>query len=231
MNICGEDTHVPWMGADALGNCQNDIGLKYTFLDSNVVDGLEYTYAITAYDMGIAPDITYEYNPDTGILEEIESTANPLNFASPDGYQAIETSTGRTIKDKNYITVNAGSSPSRGLRKDIGVVPNPFIVSSAFNNTEYMNRIRFIHLPEKCRINIFTVSGEKVITLNHYEHDGANETKDDDTADDRDNGNHWWNLRTSNNQVVAPGLYIYVVENLTDGHKGEQFIGKFAVVR
>ena len=175
--------------------------------------------------MGIARDITYEYDEDTGILEEIESTANPLHFASPDGYQAIETSTGRTINDRNYITVNAGSAPSRGLRKDIGVVPNPFIVSSAFNNTEYMNRVRFIHLPEKCRINIFTVSGEKVITLNH------SEDIFDEEINDIDHGNKWWDLRTSNNQVVAPGLYIYVVENLTEGHNGEQFIGKFAVVR
>jgi len=30
--------------------------------------------------------------------------------------------------------------------------------------------------------------------------------------DDALDGNEWWNLRTYNNQEVAPGLYIYVVE-------------------
>ncbi|SVC76952.1 uncharacterized protein METZ01_LOCUS329806 [marine metagenome] len=39
-------------------------------------------------------------------------------------------------------------------------------------------------------------------------------------------GNEWWDLRTVNNQEVAPGLYIYVVEA-----SGSQHIGKFAVIR
>ena len=40
-------------------------------------------------------------------------------------------------------------------------------------------------------------------------------------------GNAWWDLRSYNNQEVAPGLYIYVVETPT----GEKKIDKFAVVR
>ena len=43
--------------------------------------------------------------------------------------------------------------------------------------------------------------------------------------------NKWWNLRTSNNQEVAPGLYVYVVENKTPGFNNQKFTGKFAVVR
>ena len=35
-----------------------------------------------------------------------------------------------------------------------------------------------------------------------------------------------WNIRSTNNQEVAPGLYIYVVES-----SGYDHIGKFAVVR
>ena len=40
-------------------------------------------------------------------------------------------------------------------------------------------------------------------------------------------GNKWWDLRSANNQEVAPGLYIYHVES----NNGEEKIGKFAVVR
>ena len=45
-------------------------------------------------------------------------------------------------------------------------------------------------------------------------------------------GNAWWDMRTENNQEVAPGLYLFHVEQLSnDGDiKGEQ-IGKFAIVR
>jgi len=71
-------------------------------------------------------------------------------------------------------------------------------------------------LPAKCKITIFTISGEKVVVLNH---------------DDEEDGNLFWDVRTLNNQEVAPGLYIFSVENLVSGFEGEKFIGKFAVVR
>ena len=102
-------------------------------------------------------------------------------------------------------------------------MPNPYIESSPYNETEYYRKVRFIHLPEKCKITIFTISGEKVVTLNHPESNSSISIEDE--------GNKFWNLRSYNNQEVAPGLYLYVVENLTDGHFGEEFIGKFAIVR
>jgi hypothetical protein len=73
-------------------------------------------------------------------------------------------------------------------------------------------------LPEKCLITIFSISGEKVRELPH---------------DDKEDGNAWWDLRSYNNQEIAPGLYIYVVEELNqDGvNTGNKKIGKFAVVR
>ena len=40
-------------------------------------------------------------------------------------------------------------------------------------------------------------------------------------------GNAWWDLRSYNNQEVAPGLYIYVVE----APGAEPKIDKFAIVR
>ena len=85
-----------------------------------------------------------------------------------------------------------------------------------------MKRLRFTHLPEKCTISIFTISGEKVITLDH------DVSTDSGVSDDVDGGNHWWNLRTVNNQEVAPGLYIYVVES---EDRFDKCIGKFAIVR
>jgi hypothetical protein len=67
-------------------------------------------------------------------------------------------------------------------------------------------------LPNKCTITVFTVSGEKVRELSH-----------DSSID----GNLWWDLRSYNNQEVAPGLYIYAVETPS----GNKKIDKFAVVR
>jgi hypothetical protein len=97
--------------------------------------------------------------------------------------------------------------------KDITVVPNPYIVNSNYFNESPGNYlIRFTHLPSECNISIYTISGELVSNLKH---------------DDRYDGNEWWNLRNDAGQLVAPGLYLYVVE--TPG--GAKKIGKFAVVR
>jgi len=93
----------------------------------------------------------------------------------------------------------------------IKVVPNPYMVHSRFNETEHERRLRFTNLPQHCTITIYTVSGEKVISFRH---------------DDEYDSNEFWNVRTINNQEVAPGLYLYTVEA-----GGKKHIGKFAVVR
>ena len=41
-----------------------------------------------------------------------------------------------------------------------------------------------------------------------------------------DGYNTWWDLRSINNQEVAPGLYLYTVE-----FEGQSSVGKFAIVR
>ena len=225
-NVCGEDEKVPYMGVDALGDCNDNAGLQYTFIDSQVVDGYEYTYSLTAYDMGITPPVDIDFdiiNEDgSGILNSTPNSANPLSFAKPDGYEFIECGRGTTVNDDNFITITAGDSPDQNLECGVGVVPNPYIDNGLFNETAYLKRLRFTHLPEKCTISIFTISGEKVITLDH------DVSTDSGIGDDVDGGNHWWNLRTMNNQEVAPGLYIYVVES---EDRFDKCIGKFAIVR
>jgi len=95
---------------------------------------------------------------------------------------------------------------------EISVVPNPYIISSKFNEDVNSNRLRFTHLPKKCNIKIFTISGELVDVLYH---------------DDDFDGNEYWDLKNGAGKKVSPGLYIYYVE--TDS--GLSKIGKFAIVR
>ncbi|KPJ65167.1 hypothetical protein AMJ44_10805 [candidate division WOR-1 bacterium DG_54_3] len=95
---------------------------------------------------------------------------------------------------------------------DIKVVPNPYIVRNAWERSRDYSRIAFTHLPDKCTIRIYTLSGDLLQTL---EHESA-------TFD----GNENWDLLTTNDQKIASGIYIYHV----DSEYGEK-IGKFAVVR
>jgi len=206
--ISGYDNYAPWF---YLGNNSglpelSDDGMFF-FEDTNIVDGFEYTYSITSYDMGISGA---QINIlDNGLLDTLYS-GNPDRWASPGGYQPIESPKGSTINDKNFVTVIAGNKAQETL-DNVKVVPNPYIAHSNYNESEYNRKLRFINLPSSCLITIYTISGEIVYSFNH---------------DNESDGNAWWDLRTINNQEVSPGLYIFTVETEHD-----KYIGKFAVIR
>ena len=48
-DVSGADPYQSWFD---LGD---NIGLTNTFVDTNIVDGIDYTYTITAYDRGLKP--------------------------------------------------------------------------------------------------------------------------------------------------------------------------------
>ncbi|SVB21638.1 uncharacterized protein METZ01_LOCUS174492, partial [marine metagenome] len=113
----------------------------------------------------------------------------------------------------NMSEIGAQDDNSSDDLDDIIVVPNPYIVNSNyFNESPGNSLMRFTHLPKKCTISIYTISGELVTTIFH---------------DDDFDGSEWWDVRNGRGQEVAPGLYIYVVETPS----GEKKIDKFAVVR
>ena len=223
-SISGQDPYYPWFslgedtGLDIIRLQEPYIvkGDTFTYMieDYDVIDGMEYTYSVVAYDMGLEPPYSTVYNPiGNGEFQAVLDTnySNPDKWASPDGYASIENSKGTTVLDKNYVQVYPGVTPQNDLRK-IEVVPNPYIVRSNFKESEYSRLIRFTNLPQKCNIKIYTVTGEFVQLIDH---------------ENLTSGNAWWDLRSENNQVVAPGLYIYYVES----DNGEEHIGKFAVIR
>ena len=217
-SISGEDPGAPWfsLGSNTgLGNIYNEESGMYTFTDTDVTNGFEYTYSVTAYDMGVS-GANPSFNQEDGTIDTLY-IANPERWAAPDGYQSIENSKGTTAYDMNYVTVTPGYRAEDNL-SEITVVPNPFVVWSGFEEYDYMRVMSFTHLPEKCTITVFTINGEKVIKLDHDSSGSGTGT---------DSGTLEWNVRTVNNQEVAPGLYIYAVET----PDGEKHIGKFAVIR
>jgi len=101
---------------------------------------------------------------------------------------------------------------TEGDLEAIKVVPNPYMVSAQWEQSQYRKKLLFTNLPSECTITIFTLTGEYV---NRVVHDNL---YDDSEA---------WDLTTINRQEVAPGLYVYTVE-LPDGRK---HVGKFAIIR
>ncbi len=76
--------------------------------------------------------------------------------------------------------------------------------------------MKFANLPRaKNNVNIYTLSGDLVETIEHDGTDGYGEAS--------------WNLISRNGQEVVSGIYMYVVQS--DDGAFEDFIGKFVVVR
>ena len=98
----------------------------------------------------------------------------------------------------------------------VKVVPNPYYVDSIFNDTPGSGLMWFTHLPNKCKISIYTISGQLVYTFNH---------------NDEFSGQASWNLKTGNGDMIAPGLYLYTVQAGGPGDDLYKHIGKFYVVR
>jgi len=167
--------------------------------------GVEYYVAVTSYDRGIP--------------------SNDLNFLE----------TGRDA-DANMRVFFPGTLASEDM-DNIKVVPNPYIGRSKFDGRlendekgDKSRRLWFINLPQKCTVRIYTLAGDLVQTLHH---DGADMTdivtiSRAATQGIAAEGMHSWNLLSKHNQIIAPGVYLFSVENKADD---KIKVGKFVIIK
>ncbi len=94
----------------------------------------------------------------------------------------------------------------------IHTVPDPYYVTNSLEITANTKVLRFVNLPARAIIRIYSASGILVNVLTHNDAGGG--------------GEQVWNLRNRNNQFVASGVYFYHVE----GPDGKTKIGRFTVV-
>jgi len=110
---------------------------------------------------------------------------------------------------------DAGVRPAGKIAKtaaelaDIRVVPNPYNVRLEFPTGAPKEDITWKNLPAVCTIRIYTAAGDFVHEIEHIV-----------------GGSEPWDMRTSNNQYIATGVYIYTVDSEIGSH-----VGKFVVIR
>jgi hypothetical protein len=167
--------------------------------------GVEYYAAVTAYDRGIP--------------------AQNLDYLE----------TGRDA-DANMQIFFPGSL-ARDNMNDIKVIPNPYIGRSKFDGRydndekgDKSRRLWFINLPLRCTIRIYTLAGDLVDTIHH---DGPAQTdvltiSKAATTGIAADGMHYWDLLSKNDQIIAPGVYLYSVENKDDD---KIKVGKFVIIK
>lgn len=172
----GFDTGLPPRGDDG----------RRRFVDTGLLDGFPYWYAVTAFS---APDL------EAG-LPEFESGFN-----------------------ENSRLIYPGPAAATGLAGGISVYPNPYRAASMFDSRtnagidEIGRKLWFTGLPPRCRIQVFTLAGDLIKTIEH---------------DDPTSGQAAWDLISEPVRAIATGLYIFVV---TDHATGEIQRGKLVIIK
>lgn len=114
----------------------------------------------------------------------------------------------------NLVVHETQAPPAETLGK-VYVVPNPLFVTSGLTGSDsggdISDRVQFMGLTSRCTIHVFSYTGQLVQTIEH---------------DRQSYGEPWYQL-TFNNQVIASGVYYFVVE---DHVTGERANGKFVVI-
>lgn len=175
---------------------------KYTF--ENIANGWQHAIALTAFDAG----------DRVNNLESLESA-----------------------QLANLHRVFAGKPGNTGFANgDPFVYPNPYYARAEWegaSNFEEDRKLIFANLPATCEVRIYTVAGDLVDVFQHDPSYQGQDTRWHETyADPETNqfsgGEHAWDLLSADNQIIARGLYLFVV---IDDETGEKKRGKFVVIK
>jgi hypothetical protein len=114
-----------------------------------------------------------------------------------------------------FNVTNVVSSATGSDLKKVHTVPDPYYVTSEFEQATDNKVIKFVNLPRSAIIRIYSSSGILVQILEHNSTTfGGEET---------------WNVRNRNNQVVASGVYFYHIE-ASDGKGNARRVGRMTIV-
>jgi hypothetical protein len=165
----------------------------YQVLDRGVLNGMIYTYAVTAFDQG-----------DT--LLGVDRLENNIGRGRPTTRVYMANSPPTDAMDRIKVVPNPFMGSSRFNN------PNPI------ETNPWVNRLRFINLPADATISIFTLSGDLVQTI----HSGNIVYQSRDVSVTGNfTGVAEWDLTTKNNQETVSGVYVYVVESSAGTHTGK----------
>ena len=175
----------------------------YIYYDKTVVFGFNYNYYVQAYNSNPRPWTSINGTTVNNLPELVSSDLRKTALVS---------------SKPGPVSVAAGW--------DVFVVPNPYVegdLDRSFGGESSGNlqfKIEFRNLPEKAVIKIFNISGDLIRELRHG-------------PDERGNlyGTIEWDQRSDSGLLVAPGLYIYVIESETEESLGSRTKGKLMIIR
>ena len=130
-------------------------------------------------------------------------------YSNPEGVIPV-TAVGIDLR-ASFDVVNQVNAPVDNDLNRVHTVPDPYYVTSEFEQTTDTKVIKFVNLPQDAIVRIYSSSGVLVNLLEHHS------TTFGGAAD--------WNVRNRNNQVVASGVYFYHIES-----GNARRVGRFTIV-
>jgi len=197
----------PWdlVGEVPAGSGQ---GGTYSWIDENSLAGFGYAYNVRA----VASAKTTWAQGSKTMADLPVTIRGHLEKGLEGGWSAPEQ---RMMVQGSPLL--AANSEADALGREILVVPNPFSLSEAVRNYQGNLKIRFVGVPSKAKISIFTVSGDLVGVVNH----------DDPAA-----GEAGWQLKDRFlTGEATSAVYFYVVESLVPSSLGKRAHGSFVIHR
>jgi hypothetical protein len=173
--------------------------------------------------------IVYRSNSGMGPWQAIDTVM--VGEITSDGiYEFIDNDETFAVGDSRYYAVTSqdihgnqsGKTNITNFQKNIGAVevmdkvyavPNPYRLSSGFNDPKYAGKIGFYGLPSECTIRIFSYAGQLVRTIEHNKPVYSTEKE--------------WLQVTRSGQDLASGVYFFVV-TAPDNKMSK---GKFVVLK
>ncbi|KAA3635402.1 MAG: hypothetical protein DWP97_04820 [Calditrichaeota bacterium] len=179
-----------------------------------------YNADVATFDMGNMNVGTYAFDGEEVMARTVLVNWNggsepPFNQDLPEEGTVFRLITGKPNSSSDVFTFStpapsALASKSEELLDKIVAVPNPFYLSSTYNDNPGSYTLKFYHLPTECTITIYNLAGEYIQTID----------KNDPNTSVAE-----WDILTENGLPVSSGIYIYVVDAPGYGQK----IGKMAI--
>ena len=168
---------------DSLNGSGYDVGLQYEFEDTGLNNGIEYYYAVTAFDMK-------------------DTVANQGPYESPKSLSTKSTIPGPKLESEESEDSQPYVVPNP-YRVDVdynnGLQWEPPTQEGRDAWFEIDRRLAFMNLPAVCKIKIFTINGYLVKEMEHNRNQKGHNLA-------------YWNLLNKNNHTVGSGIYYFVVQ-------------------
>ena len=152
------DTVLKGQSGSSLNGQWSLAGGKYTYEDLDTAAGFAYHYSVRPYNSGYSDWMGSGMT--IGDLPTGRARANATG-----GYESgWGPATARTYDADDRRPFQPTTTETDQLDRKVIVVPNPYFVDGKHQYPRSRN-LRFVGIPQKCKIHIFSASGDRVYTL------------------------------------------------------------------